>query len=88
MKDFFSFCPCNFILDVLQLVLVIDMPYTVASSPVKKSLPSGANRLWVRVFNKTYKKSGDDAARKAAWAAVKSAGYSKGKEGKWTKKSD
>jgi len=64
------------------------MPYTMATLPkgVKDNLPIGAQRIWLRVFNRVYDKTkDDDRARIAAWSAVKMK-YYKGADGKWHKK--
>ena len=50
------------------------------------SLPKSGKALWEKVYQKA-KKDGDseEKAAKKAWGAVKSAGWSKDKEGKWHK---
>jgi cation transport regulator len=73
------------------------MPYSKISdlpSNVKNPLPTGAQRLWMSVFNSNHSRctknggsssSCDDVARIAAWGAVKKK-YKKGKDGKWAPK--
>lgn len=53
------------------------------------SLPSDAKDLYEKVYKK-YRDEGmsEEEAAKRAWGAVKNAGYSKGEDGKWHKKSD
>ena len=53
-----------------------------------KNLPKGAIKLGVNAFNAVLDKDGDEeAARKAAWAAVKTK-YEKGERGQWRAKQD
>jgi len=65
------------------------MPYkNIKSLPenIKNVLPVEAQRIWMRVFNKTMDDGGsEDKARKIAWVAVKKAGYEKKEGGKWVK---
>lgn len=64
------------------------MPYkTISQLPesVKESLPSDAEKIFLEAFNASYEESGEEAAFQTAWAAVKNAGYSKNKAGKWIK---
>jgi len=65
------------------------MPYTVDNPPGwLKNLPKGAIKLALKAFNAALEKKDDeDAARKAAWAAVKTK-YEKGERGQWRAKSD
>lgn len=53
------------------------------------NLPSEAKKLYESVY-KQYRDKGmsEEEAAKRAWGAVKNAGYSKGKDGKWHKKAD
>jgi hypothetical protein len=54
------------------------------------SLPESGKKLWEEVYDKAKKGSceGDEeCAARTAWSAVKGAGWSKDKEGKWHKKS-
>lgn len=64
----------------------VTAPYKYPNVPdYIKNLPEGAQKLFVRVFNKIYKKSKDDkAARQAGWGAVKNRYVKKG--GKWVLK--
>jgi cation transport regulator ChaB len=52
-----------------------------------KVLPSEGQKLWLKVFNETYKSSdGDEVkARKVAWEVVKE-NYEKDKKGNWVEK--
>src|SRR6266576_3493709 len=64
------------------------MPYGKGKklpSAVTSALPSHAQSVWRAAFNASFEKSGEEAAFKIAWAAVKNAGYAKGQSGKWTK---
>jgi len=66
------------------------MPYkTTAELPenVTNVLPSHAQRIFMKAFNASEGKYGEDRARKIAWSAVKKAGYKKDKDGKWTRES-
>ena len=49
------------------------MPYTISNPPANiKSLPKGAQRLWIRTFNSVAKDTGSEtSARQAAWGNVK-----------------
>jgi cation transport regulator ChaB len=61
------------------------MPYTLDDPPdAIKELPKAAQEVWIAVFNENA--DDEDAARMAAWGAVKQ-GWKK-TEGKWVKKSD
>lgn len=65
------------------------MPYTINTLPQEvQKLPNHAQNVWLTVFNKYIKDNTDDeeGAFKAAWGAVKNAGYKKQKEGNWIKK--
>jgi len=55
---------------------------------VRNALPAEAQNIWREVFNATIEKKPDDedAARQAAWGAVKNAGFEKGENDKWVKK--
>ena len=71
------------------------MPYKTNEElpeAVKSALPAEAQNVWREVFNKTIGEgSGDDAeeaARQAAWGAVKTAGFEKGDDGTWAKRAD
>jgi len=68
-----------------------EAPYkTVKDLPTSvKVLPSAAQKLWMEVFNDTYKSSdGDeDKSRKTAWDVVKKS-YEKDNNDKWVKKSN
>ena len=62
------------------------MPYTVRNAPVRRVLSRvpRALRIWVDVFNRVHRETGDDdRARIAAWSAVRRAGYCKGPDGYW-----
>jgi phage I-like protein len=64
------------------------MPYSYPDNvpDTVKNLPEGAQRIFVDVFNSTYAEGQDeDAARQAAWGAVKNA-YEQDAEGEWTQK--
>lgn len=68
------------------------MPYELSNPPATiEALPKGAQRIWISVFNSTFRAyEGDqaakeDAARRAAWSAVKMK-YERGADGKWTEK--
>lgn len=51
------------------------------------NLPKEANDLWEQVYNASKKKGdSEEIAARKAWAAVKSAGWSKGSDDKWHKK--
>lgn len=65
------------------------MLYSVEKPPDwLKNLPKGAVKLGVNAFNAVLDKDGEeDAARKAAWAAVKTK-YEKGERGQWRAKQD
>ena len=65
------------------------MPYTVKKPPGwLKSLPEGAIKIGVEVFNTALKDSDDeDKARQAAWGAIKNK-YEKGDDGIWRAKED
>lgn len=55
------------------------------------TLPPEAAKLFESVYKNSLSgecKKDEECAAKRAWGAVKSAGYSKGKDGKWHKKSD
>ena len=61
------------------------MPYSTNSDildSVRKVLPNEAQTIWRKAFNNAF--DGDEAkAFAVAWAAVKNAGYKRGKEGIW-----
>ena len=65
------------------------MPYERVSdipASVRRNLPGHAAAIWRSAFNSAYAKyHSDSRAAKIAWAAVKNAGYHKGKNGEWTK---
>ncbi len=65
------------------------MPYKKAEDvpmTVRKALPAEGLSIWMGAFNAAHKKDPDEAAAAAiAWAAVKAAGFVRGKGGKWTK---
>ena len=64
------------------------MPYSSINelpSGVKDALPTAAERIFMAAFNAAYEEHGEESAMKIAWAAVKSAGYSKNQEGNWVK---
>jgi len=65
------------------------MPYTIKNPPDwLKSLPAGAVKLGVQVFNDTLADSDDeDKARQAAWGAIKNK-YEKDDDGTWRAKQD
>ena len=75
------------------------MPYSKVSElppGVKNALPLSAQKIFMSAYNSAYsasKKKGtsDKTTEKYAnaigWTAVKNAGYLKGKDGKWSKKS-
>ncbi len=62
------------------------MPYSFPNNipDVVKSLPVGAQKIFINVFNENIDK-GEDEARQAAWGAVKNK-YEKNDEGEWIKK--
>jgi cation transport regulator ChaB len=63
------------------------MPYsTISQLPegVKDALPEAAQRIFMRAFDASFEKYGEESAMKIAWAAVKNAGYHK-KDGEWVK---
>ena len=64
------------------------MPYTISNPPANiKSLPKGAQRLWIRTFNSVAKDTGSEtSARQAAWGNVKKR-YKKGGD-KWERKTN
>ena len=74
-----------------QVMLAAAMGYTMPyKEPPKKITDLFADDkgpgIWTAAFNSSYKKNQDDEeAAKAAWGAVKNAGYSKGKDGKYSK---
>lgn len=64
------------------------MPYSnISQLPinVKNVLPKTAQRIFMRAFDSSYGRYGDDVARKIAWSAVKKK-YKKSKTGKWVKR--
>lgn len=72
------------------------MPYNRISelpTNVKNPLPTGAQRIWMRVFNASLRSCErrnsnadcETVARTAAWSQVKKE-YKKGKDDKWVKK--
>src|SRR4030042_5501035 len=66
-----------------------EMPYTIKEPPDwLKSLPDGAIKIGVEVFNNTFAAENDeDKARVAAWGAIKQE-YEKGEDGEWRAKTD
>lgn len=65
------------------------MPYTIKEPPDwLKSLPDGAVKIGVEVFNNILAADNDeDKARQAAWSAIKQK-YEKGEDGEWRAKTD
>jgi len=76
-------------LELIQFELVkpVGEPYSKDNPPAAvKNLPAGAQRIFMDVFNRTLKDTGDETkARMAAWGAVKNT-YTRDASGKWTKK--
>lgn len=74
-----------------QKMLAAAMGYTMPHKEPPKKITDlfGDDKgpgIWTSAFNSSYKKNQDDEeAAKAAWGAVKNAGYSKGKDGKYSK---
>ena len=64
------------------------MPYSAISELPKqvKSLPLKAKKIWLKAFNASYHKYGEESAIKIAWSAVKKK-YTKNKKGVWVTKS-
>ena len=62
------------------------MPYSSIKElpPNLDNLPTGAKRIFLKVFNENYSK-GESSARKIAWAAVKNS-YKKDENGNWIAK--
>ena len=52
---------------------------------VRKVLPVAAQKIYMKAYNANLRKSVQSRHR-IAWSAVKNAGYSKTKSGKWRKK--
>lgn len=64
------------------------MPYKSIkqiSPSVRKVLPVAAQRIYMKSYNANMNKPVVNRHR-IAWAAVKNAGYRKGKNGKWRKR--
>lgn len=60
---------------------VMDLPENII-----KVLPMEAMRIFMAAFNSAYEEENDDsAAMRAAWAAVRQAGFKKGPDGMWSK---
>jgi cation transport regulator ChaB len=57
---------------VKQVMEYVEAPYTKQNYPPQlKNLPIGARNLWIRVWNRVFKNTGnEDTARKAAWNIV------------------
>jgi hypothetical protein len=74
-----------------QVMLAAAMGYTMPYKEPPKKITDlfdddKGPGIWTSAFNSSYKKNQDDGeAAKAAWGAVKNAGYSKGKDGKYSK---
>jgi len=54
---------------------------------VTGSLPADGKKVWESVFEKSKEKYDEERAAQIAWGAVKRAGWEKGKDGSWSKKS-
>lgn len=62
------------------------MPYNINNPPTLiKSLPQGAKKIWIEVFNSTLNENetNETQAIQAAWGAIKKAGYKRGNDGNW-----
>jgi cation transport regulator ChaB len=55
---------------------------------VTGNLPEGGKALWEKVYEANKEKLGEERAAKIAWGAVKQAGWSQDKDGKWVHKNN